>query len=55
MKFLTELDAAYVQNKVDKDVKNKWNWNWLQESVDVMVESQQSSVTVKLGSIFKKN
>ncbi len=53
MKFFTESDAAHIRNVVDSAVKNKWNWGWLQQSVDLPLE-RNGTKTVKLEAIFKK-
>ncbi len=53
MKILTESDSGQIRNVIDSGVKNKWNWNWLQHSVEVQLE-KHGVKTFKLEAIFQK-
>ena len=53
MKFFTENDALFVKNTVDAGIKNKWNWQWIADTVTLDFP-KIGSKTLKFSQFFKK-
>ena len=54
MSILTRSEDVMIIKNLEKDVRNKWQWNWMEKSVTVKIEKLKEPLVMCLKDYIRK-
>ena len=54
MSILTRSEDVMIIKNLEKDVRNKWQWSWMEKSVTVKIEKLKKPLVMCLKDYIRK-